>query len=113
MFNLAIVGLGAWGKRLVGSVQGKSESVRFVAAAARTPAKIADYAAERNIRVSGDAAERFEDADGVVIASRYEPGIQRTYEEWSQHYSTTILPARPRSGRTPRSSNSNESRSRS
>lgn len=32
---------------------------------------------------------------GVVIASRYEPGIQRTYEEWSQHYSTTILPARP------------------
>ena len=32
---------------------------------------------------------------GVVIASRYEPGIQRTYEEWSQHYSTTVLPARP------------------
>jgi transposase len=32
---------------------------------------------------------------GVVFASRYEPGIQRTYEEWSQHYSTTILPARP------------------
>ncbi len=32
---------------------------------------------------------------GVVLASRYEPGIQRTYEEWSQHYSTTILPARP------------------
>lgn len=36
---------------------------------------------------------------GVVIASRYEPGIQRTYEEWSQHYSTTILPARPRKPR--------------
>lgn len=68
MFNLAIVGLGAWGKRLVGSVQGKSDSVRFVAAAARTPAKIADFAAERNIRVSGDPAERFADADGVVIA---------------------------------------------
>ena len=36
---------------------------------------------------------------GVVIANRYEPGIQRTYEEWSQHYSTTILPARPMSPR--------------
>ena len=36
---------------------------------------------------------------GVVIASRYEPAIQRTYEEWSQHYSTTILPARPASPR--------------
>jgi len=32
---------------------------------------------------------------GVIFASRYEPGIQRTYEEWSQHYATTILPARP------------------
>jgi len=36
---------------------------------------------------------------GVVVASRYEPGIQRTYEEWSQHYGTTILPARPVSPR--------------
>ncbi len=32
---------------------------------------------------------------GVVVASRYEPGIQRTYEELAQHYGTTILPARP------------------
>ena len=36
---------------------------------------------------------------GVTTASRYEPAIQRTYEEWSQHYSTTILPARPASPR--------------
>ncbi len=36
---------------------------------------------------------------GVVVASRYEPAIQRTYEEWSQHYQTTILPARPASPR--------------
>jgi DNA replication protein DnaC len=28
-----------------------------------------------------------------VFASRYEPGIQRTYEEWSQHYATTIARA--------------------
>jgi transposase len=32
---------------------------------------------------------------GVVTANRFEPRIQRTYEEWSQHYATTILPARP------------------
>jgi transposase len=36
---------------------------------------------------------------GVVISNRYKPGIQRTYEEWSQHYSTTILPARPMKAR--------------
>ncbi len=36
---------------------------------------------------------------GVTTASRYESAIQRTYEEWSQHYSTTIVPARPASPR--------------
>jgi transposase len=32
---------------------------------------------------------------GVTEACRYEPGIQRTYEELARHYGTTILPARP------------------
>ncbi|HEX9291189.1 MAG TPA: IS21 family transposase, partial [Anaeromyxobacteraceae bacterium] len=32
---------------------------------------------------------------GVIVACRYEPGIQRTYEELAQHYGTAILPARP------------------
>ena len=32
---------------------------------------------------------------GVTTASRYEPVIQRTYEEMAQHYGTTVLPARP------------------
>jgi len=33
---------------------------------------------------------------GVTRACRYEPGVQRNYEDWSRHYETTILPARPR-----------------
>jgi transposase len=32
---------------------------------------------------------------GVTGACRYEPKIQRTYEELALHYETTILPARP------------------
>ncbi len=32
---------------------------------------------------------------GVTLPCRYEPGIQRTYEEFAQHYGTVILPARP------------------
>jgi transposase len=32
---------------------------------------------------------------GVTQACRYEPGIQRSYEELAQHYGTTVLPARP------------------
>lgn len=32
---------------------------------------------------------------GVTGACRYEPKIQRTYEEFASHYETTVLPARP------------------
>ena len=32
---------------------------------------------------------------GVRDACRYEPIVQRTYEEWAAHYGTAILPARP------------------
>jgi len=32
---------------------------------------------------------------GVTVPCRYEPGLQRTYEEFAQHYTTVVLPARP------------------
>ena len=32
---------------------------------------------------------------GVSRSCRYEPGVQRTYEELAEHYGTTVLPARP------------------
>jgi transposase len=32
---------------------------------------------------------------GVTRACRYEPDVQRTYEEMAQHYGTTVVPARP------------------
>ena len=36
---------------------------------------------------------------GVTDPCRYEPGVNRAYAEWAQHYGTTILPARPRKPR--------------
>jgi transposase len=32
---------------------------------------------------------------GVSKSCRYEPGVQRTYEELAEHYGTVVLPARP------------------
>ena len=32
---------------------------------------------------------------GVSRPCRYEPGIQRTYQELAEHYGTTVMPARP------------------
>jgi len=31
---------------------------------------------------------------GVTVPCRYEPGVQRTYEDWAEHHGTVILPAR-------------------
>jgi transposase len=36
---------------------------------------------------------------GVTATSRYEPGINRTYQELAEHYDTAILPTRPRKPR--------------
>src|SRR5436190_16102019 len=36
---------------------------------------------------------------GVTAASRYEPAINRTYQDLASHYGTTIIPARPRKPR--------------
>lgn len=36
---------------------------------------------------------------GVTKACRYEPGLQRTYQEMAEHYGTAVMPARPRKPR--------------
>jgi len=36
---------------------------------------------------------------GVTVTCRYEPGINRTYQELAEHYDTAILPTRPRKPR--------------
>lgn len=68
MIQLAIVGLGAWGKRLVDAVQDKSDRVRFAVAVTPRPGKVADYAAGKGLKVITDQAEAFADPsiDGVV-----------------------------------------------
>lgn len=71
MFNLAIIGLGAWGKRLVDSVQENSDSVGFKTAVTRTPAKVAEFAAGHGIELGDDYQAILDDAaiDGVVVCS--------------------------------------------
>lgn len=51
MARLGIIGLGAWGKRLIDSVHGKSEKATFVAAYVPRPEKVADYAASKGVKL--------------------------------------------------------------
>ena len=68
---LAIVGLGRWGKVLVDSVQAKSETVRFIAAAGRDPSRIAEDAKVRGLTVAADLDALIADPSiaGIVLAT--------------------------------------------
>ncbi|MEX2035825.1 MAG: Gfo/Idh/MocA family oxidoreductase [Xanthobacteraceae bacterium] len=67
----AIVGLGRWGRSLVGAVQGKTEAIKFAAAYTRTRASAEAYCRKMNIPLR----QRFEDIladrsiDAVVLAT--------------------------------------------
>ncbi len=77
MIRAAIIGLGTWGRNLVDSVHGKSELIRFVAGATRTPAKAAEFAAQRGIRMLDGYDQALADPgiDAVVLAT---PHTQHT-----------------------------------
>ena len=48
-----------------------------------------------SVAVAAAVVPALELKSGVTTACRYEPGVQRAYEELAQHYGTVILPARP------------------
>jgi transposase len=62
----------------------------------RVPDFIASH--ERALRYFGGVARAFvcdQLKSGVSVPCRYEPGLQRTYEEFAEHCGSSILPARP------------------
>jgi len=71
MLRAAIVGIGTWGRNLVTSVQGKSDAIRFVAGATRTPEKAAEFCAQHGIRLVASYDELLKDkeVDAVVLAT--------------------------------------------
>lgn len=71
MLNAAIIGLGRWGRILVDSVQGRSESIRFVAGVTRTRSKAEDYARDRGFPLLGSFEEALSrpEIEAVVLAT--------------------------------------------
>ncbi|MBV8889901.1 MAG: Gfo/Idh/MocA family oxidoreductase [Alphaproteobacteria bacterium] len=71
MIRAAIVGIGHWGRTLVGSVQGKSGAIRFTAGHTRTRASAEGFCAEHGIRLYDDLATILADPeiDAVVYAT--------------------------------------------
>ncbi len=81
MLRAAIVGLGAWGQRLVNSVQG-SNCIQFVAGATRTVEAGAGFARERGFPLHADYRKVLEDPDidAVVLATPHSLHAQHVRE---------------------------------
>lgn len=63
--------MGTWGQNLVNSVQGKSDLIRFVAGATRTPARAADFARKHGIAMAESYEALLADPaiEAVVLAT--------------------------------------------
>ncbi len=71
MLNVAIIGLGWWGKRLVRSVQGKSELIRFSRGVTLEPELAREFAAEMELAVGTSYEDVLNDPriEAVVLAT--------------------------------------------
>ena len=82
MIRAAIVGIGRWGRTLVGAVQGKSEAFRFAAGHTRTRAKAESFCAEHGIALKDSLDDILADPsiDAIVFAtphSEHGPQVER------------------------------------
>lgn len=71
MINAGLVGVGRWGQTLVRSVAGKSDKIRFIRGATRTPSKAMDFATEMKLEIDNDYDALLADPqiDAVVLAT--------------------------------------------
>ena len=71
MIHAAIVGLGRWGRNLVGSVQGRGGQLRFTHAVVRRPEAARDFATQHGLEIFADYGRVLADArvQAVVLAT--------------------------------------------
>jgi len=79
MIKAAVIGLGRWGQTLLGSVQGKSDRVRFVHAVSKEPELARDIVARHGVRLSTDLADALADpeVEAVWLATPHSLHVQQ------------------------------------
>jgi len=79
MITASIVGLGRWGRTLVGAVQGNSDQIRFTHAVSRDPEPHRDFAAEHGLALVCDLAAVLADPaiDAVVLATPHSQHVEQ------------------------------------
>ena len=95
MLNVGLIGLGGWGRRLVQAVQGKSDRLRFVAAATGTPAKREAFASEHGIKLSGDLKTMLADPSVEAVISAGPAGLHAAHSLAGLEAGKHVLAVKP------------------
>jgi predicted dehydrogenase len=79
MLNAAIIGLGAWGQKLVNAVHGKSDAIKILRGVTRTPAKVEAFQQATGIPVDDDYDAVLADPgiDAVIIATPHSQHVEQ------------------------------------
>jgi predicted dehydrogenase len=95
MLNAGIVGLGGWGRRLIESVQGKSDRIRFVAAVTGTPAKAETFATKHGFKVSSDLGSMLADPSVDAVISSGPAGLHAAHSLAALQAGKPVLAVKP------------------
>jgi predicted dehydrogenase len=95
MLDVGIVGLGGWGRRLVESVQGTSDRIRFVAAVTGTPAKREEFASKHGFKVSGDLKAMLADPSIGAVVSAGPAGLHAAHSLAALEAGKPVLAVKP------------------
>ncbi|HEY4139803.1 MAG TPA: Gfo/Idh/MocA family oxidoreductase [Pseudolabrys sp.] len=79
MINVAVIGLGRWGKNIVESVQGKSKHLRIIRGVSKEPGLVADFAKAKGFELSTDFDEAIADprVQAVCLATPHSLHLQQ------------------------------------
>jgi predicted dehydrogenase len=67
MINAAIVGLGRWGKNMVGAMQGRSDRLRFTHCVVRRPETLREFADQHHLHIATHLTDVLHDASVHAI----------------------------------------------
>jgi predicted dehydrogenase len=79
MIDVAVIGLGRWGKNIVESVQGKSKRLRFIRGVSKEPDLVRDFAAAKGLELSTDFDEAIADprVQAVFLATPHSLHVEQ------------------------------------
>jgi predicted dehydrogenase len=95
VLNIGIIGLGGWGRRLVESVQGRSDKLRFTAAVVARPEKSKDFAVQHGLAVGGDLAAMLVDKSVQAVVSTGPVGLHATHSLAAIEAGKPVLAVKP------------------